>query len=60
MKITEHLLFLALMIPTLVVLAAAAVSLAHSDPDCAKPTHPGTTASAAFYPVDEAEYDVRL
>jgi len=32
MKITEHLVFAALMIPTFVVLAAAAVSLGNPDP----------------------------
>ena len=32
MKITEHLLFAALMIPTFLLLAAAAVSLAQPEP----------------------------
>ncbi|MGQ0651695.1 MAG: hypothetical protein ACT4P4_05420 [Betaproteobacteria bacterium] len=32
MKITEHLVFAALMVPTFLVLAAAAVSLGHPDP----------------------------
>jgi len=31
-SITEHLVFAALMVPTFVVLAAAAVSLAHPEP----------------------------
>lgn len=31
-EITEHLVFAALMIPTFVVLAAAALSLAHPEP----------------------------
>jgi hypothetical protein len=33
----EHLMFLALLIPTFVVIAAAAVSLAHPDPSVAVP-----------------------
>ena len=33
----EHLLFLALLIPTFTVIAAAAVSLAHPDPSIAVP-----------------------
>jgi hypothetical protein len=34
---TEHLVFAALMVPTFVVLAAAAVSLAHADPKVLEP-----------------------
>ena len=33
----EHLMFLALLVPTFVVIAAAAVSLAHPDPSIAVP-----------------------
>ena len=43
--LTELLLFLALLIPTFVILAAAAVSLAHTDPSVAIPA-PVQTAAA--------------
>lgn len=38
-KLTEHLLFLALMVPTIALLALAAVSIA-------RPAHPSTVLSA--------------
>jgi hypothetical protein len=58
MKVTEHLLFLALMVPTLVLLVLAALSLA-------EPAHPSTAAMpqtmaagpAGSHPVDERGYD---
>ena len=58
MKMTEHLLFLALLIPTILLLALAAVSLA-------RPAHPLTVinspavaaAPAKANPVDERGYD---
>ena len=58
MKMTEHLLFLALLIPTILLLALAAVSLD-------QPAHPLTVinsqsvaaASAQANPVDERGYD---
>lgn len=37
-NITEHLMFAALLIPTLILLLAAAVSLAQIDPSVAVPT----------------------
>ena len=58
MKITEHLLFLALLIPTFVLLILAALSLA-------QPAHPSTIAElqavaaapARANPVDERGFD---
>ena len=58
MKITEHLMFLALMVPTILLLAIAAVLLA-------QPTHPTTgfnpqTVAAMpvrAIPVDELRYE---
>ena len=58
MKITEHLLFLALMIPSIVLLILAAVSLA-------QPAHPSTVMTpqsvlagqATASPVDERWYE---
>jgi hypothetical protein len=44
---TEHLQFLVLMIPTFLILAAAAVSMA----DLAMPATPGTEAVAAAEPM---------
>ena len=46
MKITEHLLFAALMIPTFLLLTAAAVSLAEPEPKA--PTTPPTVVAADF------------
>jgi len=43
--ITEHLLFLALLLPTFILLAAVAVSLAQPDPSVAIPA-PVQTAAA--------------
>jgi hypothetical protein len=42
---TEHLVFVALLLPTFVVLAAAVVSLAHPDPSVAVQTPMMTTAA---------------
>jgi len=56
MKLTEHLLFLALLIPTILLLALAALSLA-------QPAHPSTVIQAQAVvpvpanPVDERGYD---
>ena len=50
MKLTEHLMFLALMIPTLVLIALAALSLA-------QPAHPSTVIQAQGNPVDERGYE---
>ena len=44
--ITEHLLFLALLLPTFILLAAVAVSLAQPDPSVANPVAPVQTAAA--------------
>jgi len=52
MKITEHLLFVALMLPTLVLLAAAAVSLTAPDLPAATPL-PIQTAQACECPAPE-------
>ena len=55
-KLTEHLLFLALLIPTILLLALAALSLA-------QPAHPSALiqaqalAPAQAQPVDERGYD---
>ena len=58
MKLTEHLLFLALLIPTILLLALAALSLA-------QPAHPSALIQAQAVapapvranPVDERGYD---
>lgn len=47
MKITEHLVFAALMVPTFLLLVAAAVSLGHPDPKVL--TAAGPQAVAADY-----------
>jgi hypothetical protein len=57
-KLTEHLLFLALMVPTIALLSLAALSLA-------QPVHPSTVIQAQAMaavpaqanPVDERGYD---
>jgi len=43
--ITEHLLFLALLLPTFILLAAVAVSLAQPDPSIAIPASVQTAAA---------------
>ena len=50
MKFTEHLMFLALMIPTIVLIALAALSLA-------QPAHPSTVIQAHANAVDERGYE---
>jgi hypothetical protein len=50
---TEHLQFLVLMIPTFVILAAAAVSMA----DLSMPSAPQSYAVALAYPVADAVWD---
>jgi hypothetical protein len=44
--ITEHLLFVALLIPTFILLAAVAVSLARPDPSIAAERQPAQTMAA--------------
>ena len=54
--LTEVLLFLALLIPTFLLLAAAAVSLAHTDPSIAIPARVQTAAACEpcqTRPIDE-------
>ena len=48
--LTELLLFLALLIPTFVILGAAAVSLAHTDPSVAIPAPVQTAAACGPFP----------
>lgn len=52
LRITEHLLFVALMLPTFVLLAAAAVSLAGPDDPATSPL-PTHTAQACECPQPE-------
>lgn len=49
MTTSEHLTFLALLIPTFILLVAAAISLSHPAPEVL--THPVSVAAPA-YPVD--------
>jgi hypothetical protein len=51
----EHLLFIALLIPTFVVIAAAAVSLAHPDPSVAVQTPVQMAAVCEPCPWDNGE-----
>jgi hypothetical protein len=61
MKITEYLLFLAVMLPTILVLVAALVSIAHPAPPPATQAPETTVSSAGLYPADRLEeWDVRL
>jgi len=50
MTTSEHLTFLALLIPTFVLLVAAAISLSHPEPEVL--TNPVTLAAPATYSVD--------
>lgn len=54
---TEHLVFIALLIPTFLVLAAAVVSLAQPDPSVVVQPRPAMTATAceACYAYDEVD-----
>jgi len=61
MKITEYLLFAAVMIPTILVIVAAAMSLAHSAPQPEPVRYSATASSAGFYQADAGEEsDLRL
>jgi hypothetical protein len=55
MKITEYLLFAAVMIPTLLLIVAAVVSLANSDPAPQPRAQAATISSAGLYPADAAD-----
>ena len=58
MKLTEHLLFLALLIPTILLLALAALSLAQPAPPSALVQTQGVApAQAQAQPVDERGYE---
>ncbi len=61
MKFTEYLLFLAVMVPTILLIVAAVVSIAHPAP-LPPPSAPATTiSSAGLYPASlPEEWDVRL
>lgn len=52
---TEHLVFVALLLPTFVVLAAAVVSLAHPDPSVA--VQPPVLTAAACEPCPRPDAD---
>ena len=52
---TEHLVFVALLLPTIVVFAAAVVSLAHPDPSVAVQPPVQTAAASEACPPPEAE-----
>lgn len=54
MKLTEHLMFLALMIPTLLLLAAGAVSFAWPDSSLSMRQDPQTLALTEFLRVQPA------
>jgi hypothetical protein len=61
MKITEYLLFLAVMVPTILLLLAAIVSLAQPAPRPAAYAQATTVSSSGLYPADlPEEWDVRL
>lgn len=61
MKITEYLLFLAVMIPTILLLLAAIVSLAQPAPLPVARASATTISSAGLYPADlPEEWEVRL
>lgn len=61
MKITEYLLFVAVMVPTILILVAAVVSIAHPAPLPSASGPAATVSSAGLYPADlPGEWDVRL
>ena len=61
MKITEYLLFAAVMVPTILLVVAAVVSLAHSAPQNGARAPATTVSSAGLYPADLPEgWDTRL
>ena len=61
MKVTEYLLFLAVMVPTILLLVAALVSIAHPAPLLSAHGPAATVSSAGFYPANlPEEWDVRL
>jgi hypothetical protein len=55
MKITEYLLFAAVMVPTILVILAAAVSLAHSAPQPEPVRYTATVSSAGVSRADQAD-----
>jgi hypothetical protein len=60
MKITEYLLFAAVMIPTFLLIVAAVVSLAHSASQPETKRHAATVSSAGLYPAEVDEADIHL
>jgi hypothetical protein len=61
MKITEYLLFLAVMVPTILLLLAAIISLAQPAPRPAAYVPATMVSSAGLYPANlPEEWDVRL
>ena len=61
MKITEYLLFLAVMVPTVLVFVAAVVSFAHPAPLPSAHGPATTVSSTGLYPANlPEEWDVRL
>ncbi len=61
MKITEYLLFLAVMVPTILVLVAAVVSIAYPAPLPSGQAVTETFSSAGLYPADDSEeWNIRL
>jgi hypothetical protein len=55
MKLSEHLMFLALMIPTILLLAAGALSFAWPDSSLSIPQDPQTLALTEFLRAQPAE-----
>ena len=61
MKLTEYLLFLAVMVPTILLHLAAIVSIAQPAPRPAAYAPATTVSSAGLYPANlPEEWDVRL
>ena len=61
MKITEYLLFLAVMVPTVLILVAAVVSVAYPAPLPAAQAPATTVSSVGLYPANlPEEWDLRL
>ena len=61
MKIAPYLLFAAVMVPTILLVVAAVVSLAHSTPQPAARAPATTVSSVGLYPANlPEEWDTRL
>ena len=61
MKITEYLLFAAVMIPTILLIVAVVVSLVPATPEAQPAAQSARVSSAGLYPADPVdESDLRL